>query len=106
MIIMIHRDDRDYGPYTMDEVVDLLMKKVLREDDHAFVEGGAAWRPLGELLAEQGSEKDAPHSSGGLGMLPMLGVLAALLLLALALAVEMRSSLEPLLALARSLTQR
>jgi hypothetical protein len=102
MSIMIHRDDRDYGPYTLDEVTDLVYKKVLREDDNAFIEGGAVWRPLGELLAEQRAEGAQPRATSGPGLLPLLGVLAVVLLLLFALVFELRSSLEPLLNLARS----
>jgi hypothetical protein len=88
----------------MDQVVDLMNQQVLKADDNAFVEGGAVWRPLGELLAEQRAEKSGPDASRGPGMLPLFVALALVLLLSLALAYELRSSLEPWLNLAHSLS--
>lgn len=38
--IMIHREDKDYGPYSLEEAKDLLSKGVLIPDDLAWVEGG------------------------------------------------------------------
>jgi hypothetical protein len=100
MSIMVHRDKRDYGPYTLEEIKDLMQQNLVSETDNAFVEGGAVWRPLGELLDEKRAE-DA-RSSAGPGMLPLAGVLAVLLLIVLVLVVEMRGSLEPWLALTHS----
>ena len=49
---MIHREDKDYGPYSLEDVKDLVSQGILTSDDLAWVEGGNEWVPLGNLLAQ------------------------------------------------------
>ena len=48
--IMIHREGKDYGPYSLEEVQGLLAKALLNPDDLAWVDGGTEWVPLRDLI--------------------------------------------------------
>jgi hypothetical protein len=49
--IMIHRDGKDYGPYPVEQVRELLTQGIFTQDDQAWVEGGSEWTTLRELFS-------------------------------------------------------
>jgi len=49
MQIFIHRDDQDYGPYTVEEIQEHLATGDLLAEDHAWYEGAPDWMPLEEI---------------------------------------------------------
>ncbi|HCU86868.1 MAG TPA: hypothetical protein DGP39_05015, partial [Verrucomicrobiales bacterium] len=49
MPITINRDGENFGPYTTEEVRDLLANGTLKEDDLAHEEGTEGWVPLRSL---------------------------------------------------------
>lgn len=51
--ILISRDGKEFGPYTMVEVRDYLKTGELEPNDFAWHEGEAEWKPLNELSAVQ-----------------------------------------------------
>jgi len=52
MNITIHRDDVSYGPYTMEQVRDLLTRGRLGRRDLACVEGQGKWQPVENLIIQ------------------------------------------------------
>jgi hypothetical protein len=52
MNITIHRDDVSYGPYTMEQVKDLMARGRLGRRDMACVEGQGKWQPLENLIIQ------------------------------------------------------
>lgn len=51
MKIMIHREGKEYGPYSLEEARDLLAQGVLSAEDLAWKEGGDDWVRLKDLLS-------------------------------------------------------
>jgi len=49
MQIFIHRDGRQFGPYSADQVRQMLAEGELKPDDLAWHEGLTDWQPLGSL---------------------------------------------------------
>jgi hypothetical protein len=112
-MIMIHRDDKDYGPYSIEEITGLLSQGVLTPDDLAWVEGGNEWVPLKDLLppisrnvpttavVASPSEEKAPqtNSVGTKGYLIGAALLALLTLIVLAVVGEVKDTIAPFLAL-------
>ena len=93
--IIIHREDKDYGPYTEKEVKDLILQGSLTEDDLAWVDGGTEWVPLKSLLRPATSrlqlarkKKTVPEVKPPVpNPLKDKGVLAGVVLLALLLGI-------------------
>ncbi len=52
MSILIHRQDKEYGPYSIEEVKGLVLKKLLAHQDWARLEGAMKWQPLEHLLIQ------------------------------------------------------
>jgi hypothetical protein len=57
MNITIHRDDVSYGPYTMDQVKELVARGRLGRADLACVEGQSKWQPLENLIIQESFRK-------------------------------------------------
>jgi hypothetical protein len=53
MNITIHRDEVSYGPYTMEQVTDLISRGRLGRSDLACVEGQGKWQPLENLMIQE-----------------------------------------------------
>ena len=53
MNITIHRDDVSYGPYTMEQVKDLVARGRLGRRDLACVEGQGKWQPVENLIIQE-----------------------------------------------------
>lgn len=53
MNITIHRDDVSYGPYSMDQVKELVARGRLGRADMACVEGQGKWQPLEHLIIQE-----------------------------------------------------
>lgn len=53
MNITIHRDEVSYGPYTMEQVKDLIARGRLGRADLACVEGQGKWQPLENLIIQE-----------------------------------------------------
>jgi hypothetical protein len=53
MKITIHRDAISYGPYTLDQVRELVTQHRFARGDLACVEGEGKWRPLEELIVQE-----------------------------------------------------
>ena len=49
MQIFIHRDDEDFGPYTVEEVQHHLESGDLRREDYAWYKGAPDWMPLEKI---------------------------------------------------------
>ncbi len=58
MNIVIARDDQTFGPYSRDQVVNLLEQGDLSPGDLASWEGGEDWRSLNELLSSSSESKE------------------------------------------------
>ena len=59
MSITIHRDGQNYGPYTVDNIRQLLASGVLVSTDLALIEGAAEWTTL-NLIPEITSSSPVP----------------------------------------------
>ena len=53
MNITIHRDDISYGPYTIEQVEELVARGRLVRADKACVEGGSTWEPVENLIIQE-----------------------------------------------------
>ena len=62
----ISRDQKTYGPYSGTEIKDHLESGALSPLDHAWRDGEAEWRPLGELM-DSGAGANAPQSEASPG---------------------------------------
>lgn len=58
MNIVIARDDQTFGPYSRDQVANLLEQGDLSPGDLATWEGGEDWRSLNELLSSSSESED------------------------------------------------
>ncbi len=57
MSITIHRDEVSYGPYTIEQVKELMAKGRLGRRDMACVEGKGKWQPLENLIIQDSFRK-------------------------------------------------
>ena len=55
MQITINRDGENFGPYSLEEVRDLLANGTLKETDLAYTEGSENWTPVSTLPGLQSS---------------------------------------------------
>ncbi len=53
MSITIHRDNINYGPYTMDQVKELIAQRRVVHGDLAWVDGGQKWERLENLIVKE-----------------------------------------------------
>jgi hypothetical protein len=53
MNITIHRDDVSYGPYTLEQVKELITQRRFAHGDLACADGGGKWQPLENLLIQE-----------------------------------------------------
>ena len=58
MNIVIARDDQTFGPYSRDQVANLLEQGDLSPGDLASWEGGEDWRSLNELLSSSSESEE------------------------------------------------
>lgn len=65
MPITINRDGENHGPYTPEEVRDLLANGTLKEDDLAHEEGTDGWVPLSNLASLQNAAPTTAQASQG-----------------------------------------
>ncbi len=65
MPITINRDGENHGPYTPEEVRDLLANGTLKEDDLAHEEGTDGWVPLRDLASLQNATTTTAQASQG-----------------------------------------
>lgn len=65
MPITINRDGENHGPYTPEEIRDLLANGTLKEDDLAHEEGTDGWVPLRDLTSLQNAAPTTAQASQG-----------------------------------------
>ncbi len=53
MNITIHRDEVSYGPYTLEQVTELISQHRFARGDLACVEGGSKWEPVENLIIQE-----------------------------------------------------
>ena len=77
MQITINRDGENFGPYSLEEVRDLLANGTLKETDLAHTEGSENWTPVSTLPGLQSSgtpeAKSAQSKEGGPTTFPCSG---------------------------------
>ena len=77
MQITINRDGENFGPYSLEEVRDLLANGTLKETDLAYTEGSENWTPVSTLPGLQSSgkpeAKSAQSKEGGPTTFPCSG---------------------------------
>jgi hypothetical protein len=116
MSIIIHREDKDYGPYSLEEVKDLVLKGVLTQDDLARAKEDKEWVPLKTLLSQVSSHarttlfaasRVSPPEEKALGTNRpsargyLIGALLLVLMMSIFVAavIELKKTLAPFLAL-------
>jgi hypothetical protein len=57
MSITIRRDDVDYGPYSIEQITELLAQRRITTSDLALAEGRTNWTPLENLIIQDSFRK-------------------------------------------------
>jgi hypothetical protein len=73
MNITIHRDDVSYGPYTLEQVKELVAQRRFAHGDLACVDGAGKWQPLENLLIQESFKRQRAHYIAELSSSPKKG---------------------------------
>jgi hypothetical protein len=57
MSITIRRDDVDYGPYSIEQITELLAQRRITTSDQALAQGSTTWTPLENLIIQDSFRK-------------------------------------------------